>query len=147
VVWGAMTPLVAGVAVEAAGSIVRRALDHFFPDQEKRAKAEAMLRELEKQPSWADQAAERLQLAQIEVNKAEAARGGFFTGWRPAAGWVCVSGLALQYLIFPMGTWLGEVTGHAMPQAPNLDGILVELLAALLGLGTLRTIERWKGKV
>lgn len=142
-----MSPVLAGAAVEAAGSLVRRALDHFFPDPEKRARAEVMLRQLEQQPTWAEQAAERLQLAQIEVNKAEAANGRFFTGWRPAAGWVCVCGLGLQYLVFPLATWAGTVAGLAMPTPPTLDSVLFELLAALLGLGTLRTIERWKGRV
>jgi uncharacterized membrane protein len=38
-------------------------------------------------------------LAQLEVNKAEAASGSLFKGgWRPAIGWIC--GLALIMVVY-----------------------------------------------
>ena len=39
---------------------------------------------------------------------AEAQSGSLFIGgWRPAVGWVCVLGLAYQFLAFPMLAWAG----------------------------------------
>ena len=48
----------------------------------------------------ADKHAQQLNLAQIEVNKAEAASGSFFKGgWRPAVGWVCAVAFAYHFIL------------------------------------------------
>ena len=58
-------------------------LDKFIEDKDQKA---ALAHEL---ATMADKHAQQLSLAQIEVNKAEAASGSFFKGgWRPAVGWV-----------------------------------------------------------
>ena len=45
-------------------------------------------------------------LAQIAVNKVEAASPSLFTsGWRPATGWVCVLGMAGNFLVIPFANF------------------------------------------
>ena len=89
----------------------------------------------------------RLALGQLEVNKAEAGTDMFRGGWRPATGWVCVFGLAYQFLAQPLLPWGAAVLGFAVPPLPAIDNeTLMVLLTGMLGLGGLRTFERVKGK-
>ena len=84
--------------------------------------------------------------AQIEVNKVEAASGSFFAGgWRPAAGWVCSAALFYQFVLSPIGVWVAEIAGHPIPPPPSLDHMLWELLFGMLGIGTLRSIDKRLG--
>ena len=74
--------------------------------------------------------------AQIKVNKVEAAHKSLFVaGWRPSIGWIC--GLALLYstIISPiLGIWF---------TVPDVDtSLLTTILMGMLGLGTLRTVEK-----
>ncbi len=79
--------------------------------------------------------AEANSLAQLEVNKTEAAHKNIFVaGWRPALGWVCVLALGNNYLIVPY--WADAVsldTGEIMP-----------LILGMLGLAGARTVEKIK---
>jgi hypothetical protein len=103
---------------------------------------------------WPDKSAqEQAQLAaavalvqgQLDINKAEAASPSMFVGgWRPACGWVCAAALGYQYLARPLLPWACAALGHAVPELPTLDGTLMELLAGMLGLGGLRTVEKIK---
>ena len=85
-------------------------------------------------------------LAQIEVNKTEAQSDGWFKGgWRPGAGWICVAGLALHFIIFPLAVFVVAFFGVAIPELPKFDmDTLMTLLFGLLGLGGLRTLEKVK---
>jgi predicted Na+-dependent transporter len=57
---------------------------------------------------------------------------------------VCVLGLAYQFLVQPLLAWGSGV--WAVPLPPNLDlGDLLTLLGGMLGLGSLRTAEKFKG--
>lgn len=85
-------------------------------------------------------------LAQMEVNKVEAATDLFRGGWRPFVGWVCGSGLAMQFVIGPILTWATTLAGRSI-QFPVLDlSVLLTLLFGMLGLGAMRTTEKLKGK-
>ena len=85
-------------------------------------------------------------LAQIEVNKIEAAQSGIFTKWRPALGWVCVFGLAWNFIVTPLLTWVGFLAEIDVSEVPSLDiGDLMTLLMGMLGMSTLRTYEKMKG--
>lgn len=79
-------------------------------------------------------------LAQTELNKLEGQSASFFrAGWRPAVGWLCVFGLGYSTLLRPL------VVGLAGVDMPLTDsGTLTTLLFSLLGLGTLRTVEKAK---
>lgn len=107
-----------------------------IPDAGARAKAQRELLE----------ALMQLDTSQIEVNKAEAASGSLFVaGWRPMIGWACASALTFQYLLVPIGLWLGFVVGYPIPKPPTLDEHLWELMLGILGLGGLRTYEKVRG--
>lgn len=84
--------------------------------------------------------------AQIAVNQAEAASPKIFVaGWRPFIGWVCGVGLAVQFLVNPLATWIATLAGHPIA-FPVLDlGTLLTLLLGMLGLGTMRTFEKVNG--
>lgn len=138
-----MNPLFIGPLVEGA----RVVLDRMFPDPAERARAELELLKAQAEGTFEQKAAQALALAQIGVNNTEAASAGVFKGgWRPAAGWVCVSALAWQFVARPMVAFGFAVAGHPVPELPTIDGALWELLFGLLGLGTLRSVERIKGK-
>jgi Holin of 3TMs, for gene-transfer release len=81
--------------------------------------------------------------AQIEVDKQEAANSNIFVaGWRPFIGWICGSGLACQFIIGPLFTWVATLLKHPTP-FPTLDmGTLLTLLLGMLGLGGMRTYEK-----
>lgn len=88
----------------------------------------------------------QVDVAQTTTNTAEANSSIFFnSGWRPAVGWICVSGLAYQFLFRSIIGWLGENTLH-WTYPPSLDtGTLITLLGGMLGLSTHRMIEKIKG--
>ena len=81
---------------------------------------------------------ERLQ-AQLEINKAEAKGNWFQSSWRPLAGYVCVLGLMVNFLIAPIAAGFGVT----IPQADA--GVMMPLLLGLLGLSGGRSFERVKG--
>ncbi|QQE90832.1 hypothetical protein GKQ51_08320 [Azotobacter chroococcum] len=61
------------------------------------------------------------------------------------AGYACIAGLAYEFLVRPLLPWLLTVAGAVdVPPLPSLDEVLFELVFGLLGLGTLRTADRWK---
>lgn len=138
-----MSPLILGPLIDG----VRAVLDRVLPDPAERARAEVELLKAQAEGTFEQKAGQALALAQINVNNTEAASAGIFKGgWRPAAGWVCVGALAWQFVARPMVAFGFAVAGHELPDLPTIDGALWELLFGLLGLGTLRSVERIKGK-
>lgn len=124
-------------------------LDRFVPDPAQ--KAEAALEVMKMQAAQADKATDAaLQEGQMQadVNKAEAASQSIFVaGWRPFVGWVCGTGFAMVFVIGPMLEWTANLFGHAI-KFPILDaGTLTTLLLGMLGLGTMRTVEKVQGAV
>lgn len=122
-------------------------IERIFPDPEQKAKAQLELLKLEQEGAFRElDASLQLNLAQARINEAEAQQSGFFRGgWRPAAGWVCVAGLGYEFLLRPLLPWILTVCGvDGVPDLPSLAEVLFELLFGMLGLGTMRTAERWK---
>lgn len=121
-------------------------LDKLIPDPEARAKAQLDLLKLQQDGAFKELDAQlQINLAQAEINKVEAAsQNGFQAGWRPLAGYMCVAGLGYEFLLRPMLPWALTVSGVEAPLLPSLDGVLFELMFGMLGLGTLRTADRWK---
>src|SRR5210317_593281 len=71
-------------------------LDKFIEDKDQKA---LLAHEL---ATLADKQANEIALAQIEVNKAEAASGSLFKGgWRPFIGWICGVAFAYHFLLQP----------------------------------------------
>lgn len=122
-----------------------RVLDKVFPDPEQRAKAQLELMKLDQEGQFKELDVQlQVSLAQAKINEADAAsQNPFQAGWRPAAGWVCVAGLAYQFIACPLLPWVLTVCGvHDVPPLPGLDDILFELILGMLGLGGLRTAEK-----
>ena len=127
---------------------ITQVLDKVIPDPQAAADAKLRALELAQKGDLAALDAElRLALGQVEVNKAEAQTDLFRGGWRPAVGWVCVAGLAYQFILQPVLPWLVALFGAQVPPLPSIDNeSLMILLTGMLGLSWMRTHERVKGK-
>ncbi len=123
--------------VDSVGGV----LDNLFTSDEEREEAKRLMAQVQDKP---------LQ-DQRDVNKIEAAhRTIFVAGWRPAIGWVCAVSLASYYIPqFVLGSivWVKTclAAGQLSAYPLEIDGI-TGLVASLLGLGTLRTVEKFGGK-
>ena len=137
-----MTPLIGGL-IDAGLKV----LDRVLPDPTQKAAAQLELLKLQQAGEFkALEADLQLALAQTEVNKVEAASPDLFkSGWRPGAGWICVLGLAYQFLAQPLAAWASAINGWPVPSVLAL-GDLYGLLFGMLGLGAYRSVERVKGK-
>ena len=129
-----MTGLVdIGGIVEAVGKI---AGDLITTDKERM--------QLELENRKLDQA---LDLAQIEVNKVEAASTSLFTsGWRPFVGWGCGTAFLYQALFEPIGRFVATVGFGYTGPFPALDTTLtMQVLFGMLGMAGMRAWEKSKG--
>ena len=115
-------------------------LDKFVEDKDQKA---ALAHEIS---TMADRHAQDLALAQIEVNKAEAASGSVWKGgWRPFVGWVCGTAFAYHFVIQPLAIFVVAAYGMEIPALPEFDmGQLMTVLMGMLGLGGLRSFEKYK---
>lgn len=85
-------------------------------------------------------------MAQIEVNKVEAAHNSMFVaGWRPAIGWICALGMAGNFLVIPFVNMALDLldTGVDVPLIALSE--MMPVLMGMLGLGAMRTFEKTKG--
>jgi hypothetical protein len=128
----------AGDTVEKAG----KAFDELFTSDDERNQARIMLEKLNQKPL----------ILQAELNKIEAGhRSIFVAGWRPAIGWVCALALFCFYIPkFLLATIVWVVAIHQggwvdIPAYPVEAHSLFELVLALLGMATIRTVEKAKG--
>ena len=115
-------------------------LDKFIEDKDQKAK---LAHEI---ATMGEKHAQQLALAQIEVNKAEAASGSFFKGgWRPFVGWVCAVAFAYHFVIQPLLIFIFSYVGIEPPDLPQFQmNTLLTVLGGLLGIGGLRTYEKQK---
>jgi len=116
-------------------------LDKFIEDKDQKA---ALAHEI---ATMSQKHAQELSIAQIEVNKAEAASGSIFKGgWRPAVGWVCAIAFAYHFIIKDLIIFGCSFAGIDVPELPEFDmGTLLTVLGGMLGIGGLRTYEKQKG--
>jgi hypothetical protein len=123
-------------------------IEKVIPDPKAAADAKLRALELAQRGDLAALDAEsRIATAQAATNTAEAQAGAYRGGWRPAVGWTCAAALAYQYLGRPLLPWIAQLFGSNVPPLPPLDiAELYALLFGMLGLGSLRTVERLKGK-
>lgn len=112
---------------------VSNLLDKFVVDKDQKA---ALAHEIS---TMAVRHGQELAIAQLAVNKEEAKGNWFQSSWRPATAWVCVVGMAVNYMVSPLLAPLGV----AVPQVDT--SVMMPVLMGLLGLGTLRTFEKTKG--
>lgn len=116
-------------------------LDKFIPDASEKAK---LAHEI---ATMAEKQAHEIALAQIAVNQAEAASGSVFKGgWRPFIGWTCGIAFLYHFVLQPCMIFAIAVFGVQLPTLPEFDmGTLLTVLGGMLGLGTLRTVEKARG--
>ena len=97
--------------------------------------------------TMADNHAQQALLAQLEINKAEAASGSLFKGgWRPFIGWTSGIAFAYHFVLQPLLVLVLTVSGIDLPELPEFDmSTLLTVLGGMLGIGSLRTYEKQKG--
>ena len=115
---------------------VSEILDKFVADKDLKLKLQHEL----------NQELHKANIAQLEINKVEAAhRNVFVAGWRPFTGWVCASALAYHFILEPIIVF-GLALYNIQLTLPQFDmGSLLTVLMGMLGLGGLRTFEKTKG--
>lgn len=125
--------------VTALLEIGGKLIDRIWPDPVAAANAKFELFKLQ-------QSGELQNIAgQLRINEAEASSSSVFvSGWRPFIGWVCGFSLVYSFIGQPLLAWASLTWHFAIP--PNLDlDTLLTLLGGMLGLGTLRTVEKVNG--
>jgi len=130
-----MNPLILAPVLE----IGKRLIDNLFPDPAQKAKAE-----LDMMVLLQTQDLQKV-LGQIEVNAAEAASPHLFVaGWRPFVGWCCGIGFLWAAVGQSVFAYVARIKGW--PDPPTIDTeVLMYVLGGMLGLGTLRSVEKVKG--
>lgn len=96
---------------------------------------------------------QRLDIAQIEVNKAEAQHSSIFVaGWRPAIGWIGAAAMAYQFLLYPIMLWgwtwmqgMGWIPKELTPPPVLEADQLWVILSGILGIAGMRSLEKTKG--
>jgi hypothetical protein len=144
-----MNPLLLAPIFDIAGKI----FDRVIPDKAAAQKAKDEFAAIGQGQDF------QLAMQQIALNMVEAQSPSLFkSGWRPAVGWIGVAALGLSYVpkaLVLTGFWCysayltyaapGAVVAP-LPAFPDLGvGDVLALLAAILGVGALRTVEKVKG--
>ena len=120
--------------------VVGDVLDRFFSNKEEKERAE---REI---AAKLTEHLAKIDLAQLEVNKAEAAsRNIFVAGWRPFVGWTCGMALAYTYVVQPILVFGLAHYGYWVDLPPLDMSTMMPVLLGMLGLGGLRSFEKYKG--
>lgn len=116
-------------------------LDKFIEDKDQKNK---LAHEL---ATMADRHAQELAKGQLEINKAEAShRSIFVAGWRPFLGWGLSFAMIWHFVLVPMVTFGFAYAGMESPDLPAFDmDSLMTVLLGMLGLGGLRSFEKYKG--
>jgi hypothetical protein len=124
-----------GIA-EAVVGVAGKVLDKFVEDKDLKTKLNA---ELQSQIIALD-------LAQAQTNLEQAKHSSIFVaGARPAIMWVCCIAFAWQFILAPIASW-GLAIWYPTLILPVLDTeSLMTLMLSLLGLGGMRTAEKFKG--
>lgn len=114
-------------------------LDKFIEDKDAK---NALAHEIS---TMAERHAQDLAKGQLEVNKAEAVSASLFVaGWRPAVGWVCVLGMASNFVLIPMGNFVLALVDSTIT-IPLIDtSTMMPVLLGMLGLGAMRSVEKIK---
>ena len=76
----------------------------------------------------------------------KASRNIFVAGWRPFIGWTCGISLAWTYVGIPIAQFALAQAGQLHVILPTVDmSEMMPVLLGMLGLGGLRTFEKFKG--
>ncbi len=133
--------------VTAVLDVGSKIIDRLWPNPTERDAAKLKLLDLQQSGELARLAAETdLAKMQGETNKAEAENASLFVaGWRPWIGWVCGAAFAYHFVLQPLIAFILAACGKTFP-LPTFDiESLLTVLLGMLGLGSLRTVEKLKG--
>jgi hypothetical protein len=137
-----------GALVDVLGKVI----DRVIPDKAAAQQAKDALAKAQNDEDF------QAEMGQIKINLAQINSGNWFVaGPRPAIMWVCAGALFLAYIPMEvMQTFLWSwqcisIMSHAadpakvvLPAFPDLGiSAILGLLVPLLGLGTMRTIEKY----
>jgi hypothetical protein len=86
-------------------------------------------------------------MAQIEVNKIEAASSSMFVaGWRPFIGWGCGSAFLYSAMFEPIARFVAQVGFNYTGAFPQLDtNLTMQVMLGMLGMAGMRSYEKTKG--
>jgi hypothetical protein len=127
--------------IETIVGTIGTVLDRVIPDKNKRAEAQEQLQTLLTSQDF------QIAVEQIKVNAIEAQSDSIFkSGWRPSVGWICSIAFGLHFVIFPLLNWFIILFGGQPILVPFHMDTLLTVLLGLLGMGTLRTVEKMKLK-
>jgi hypothetical protein len=134
---------VTGLVIGPVAELLNNVIDRIFPDKDAQAQQRAELL-LAAQQIDAD-----LAKGQLAINQVEAASDNLFVaGWRPFIGWVCGIAFAYKFILQPLIIFLLIAGGSPFDPSklPVLDWAeMSTVLLGLLGLGTMRSLEKVKG--
>ena len=123
-----------GDILRELGTTVRQVL----PNPEAQREFDIKIMEL---AARAEERENELMLAQIGVNQTEAQHTNIFVaGWRPFVGWTSAVALGYVFIVRPL---LAQLFGLDMPDLEIAE--LMMLLGAMLGIGGMRTAEKFRG--
>ena len=124
-----------GIAESVIG-VAGKVLDKFFEDKDLKTKLSHEIKSK----------IVALDLAQAQTNLEQAKHSSIFVaGARPAIMWICAFGLGWQFVFQPIAVWGIDVSGADLVLPVIQTEGLMSLTLALLGLGGMRTAEKWKG--
>lgn len=127
------------LALQSLVGPVAGLLDKFIEDKDAK---NALAHEIS---TMAERHAQDLAKGQLEVNKVEDVSASLFVaGWRPAVGWVCVLGMASNFVLIPMGNFVLALVDSTVT-IPLIDtSTMMPVLLGMLGLGAMRSVEKIK---
>ena len=124
-----------GIAESIIG-VAGKVLDKFVEDKDLKIKLES---ELKSQIISLD-------LAQAQTTLEQAKHPSvFIAGARPAIMWICAFGLGWQFVFQPVAAWILAVSGSELMLPLFETEGLMPLTLSLLGLGSMRSFEKFKG--
>lgn len=134
------------LAIPILGDLIREVgttVREFIPDADKKAEIGLKLAEL------ADKADERenaLILGQLDINLEEAKNSNVFVaGWRPAIGWTGAVALGHTWVLAPILQWAFRIGHIDLPMPALSPDAIYPIIIGMLGLGTMRTVEKMTG--
>lgn len=127
--------------IDSVLDIGSKILDRVIPDTNARAQAkEELARAINDQDF-------QIAIEQIKINAIEAQSDSFFkSGWRPSVGWICSVAFGLHFVVLPLFNYFLMLCGKQPILVPFQMDTLLTVLLGLLGMGTLRTVEKIKIK-
>lgn len=114
----------------AVADLASGLIDRFFPNKTEQDKAQMA-------------AALTIIHGQLATNQEEAKNPSIFvSGWRPFIGWACGAACAWNWLGLPVGLFFAKLFGYSFEMSPADLTEMLPILIGMLGLGTLRTVEK-----